>query len=265
MSPMLTIAIRAARAAGDFLTRSARRLGDIKVETKGPNDYVSAVDREAEARIVRTLLDAYPHHAVLAEEGGRTGSGDHVWIVDPLDGTTNYLHGFPVYCVSIGLRVRGRLELAVVYDPERDELFTAERGRGAQLNQQRIRVSSRDRLNGALLGTGFPFRQSAYLDAYLDSFRKLFAETAGVRRAGSAALDLAYVACGRLDGFWEMGLKPWDIAAGLLLVREAGGIVTDFSGGESSLETGHVIAGAPRVHTAMLRSVGPVLRNAVER
>lgn len=259
MSPMLTIAVRAARAAGDFLQRAAERLHEIRVETKGPNDLVSEVDREAERRIIEILLRAYPDHAVLGEESGARGKSEFEWVIDPLDGTTNYLRGLPFYCVSIALRWRERLECAVIYDPVHNDLYTAERGRGARLNDRRLRVTDRRELAGALLGTGFPFRSHEHMAAYLGAFETLSLRTGGIRRAGSAALDLAWVAAGRFDGFWEMGLKPWDIAAGVLLVLEAGGTVTDFAGQDNYFATGNVVAGNPRIAPAIAQVLAPHL------
>ncbi len=255
----LNIAVTAARRAGALIARMVDRADTLEVQVKGHNDFVTEVDRLAEAEIVRTLRKAFPDHAILAEEAaGQGGWRRHrgpLWIVDPLDGTTNFLHGFPQIAVSIALAVRGRLEVAVVYDPLRPELFTALRGAGAQLENRRIRVSRRPGLEGALIGTGFPFRDPARLDCHLRTLRQVLPRTAGVRRAGAAALDLAYVAAGRLDGFWEMGLKPWDLAAGILLVEEAGGLVSDFQGRPDPLPTGHVVAGNPQVHEALLELV----------
>lgn len=257
MNPALNIAVKAARKAGSLILRHMDRLSGVSVTQKGRNDFVSEVDRQAEDEIVAILRKAYPTHGILAEEGGVSGGDDFQWIIDPLDGTTNYLHGFPQFAVSIALSSRGRLDQAVVYDPLREELFTASRGGGAFLNDRRLRVSQRKGLEGALLGTGFPFRQHEVLDAYLAMFKALHADTAGIRRAGSAALDLAYVAAGRLDGFWEFGLKPWDLAAGALLIREAGGLVGDFTGGEEYMDTGNLVAGAPKVFAAILQAIAP--------
>jgi myo-inositol-1(or 4)-monophosphatase len=251
MQPILNIAVRAAREAAKVIVREMDRVDTLDVSQKGLNDFVSEVDRRAEDAIVATIRRSHPDHAFLAEEGGASGSSDHVWVIDPLDGTTNYLHGFPVFSVSIAVKYRGKVEHGVVYDPLRNELFTASRGRGAQLNNRRIRVSRRHSLDGALLGTGFPYRDLKELDRYLAAFRELITRTAGIRRAGSAALDLAYVACGRLDGFWEIGLREWDMAAGALLIQEAGGIVTDFRGGDGFLGSGNVVGGPPKVHSAL--------------
>ncbi len=259
MQPALNIAVRAARRAGSIIVRNLGRVDASAISRKGVNDFVTVVDRQAEAEIIDTIHRAYPSHAVLAEESGLQGADEHVWVIDPLDGTTNFMHGFPVFSVSIALKLKGRLELGVVYDPLRQELFTASRGQGAQLNDRRIRVSRQRGLEGALLGTGFPYRQLKDLDSYLAIFRELLTRTAGIRRPGSAAIDLAYVACGRLDGFWEFGLKEWDMAAGALLIQEGGGIVTDVHGDALYLETGHIVAGAPRVSQALLRVLQPYI------
>ena len=257
MHPMLNIAVRAARSAGNIISRSMTRLDSLTIQVKDRNDFVSEVDREAENQIIGILRKAYPNHAILAEESGLTDGDDFQWIIDPLDGTTNYLHGFPQFAVSIALRHKGRLEQAVVYDPLSQELFTATRGAGATLNDRRIRVSNRTSLDGALLGTGFPFKAQHHLDTYLDMFRALFPRSAGIRRAGAAALDLSYVAAGRLDGFWEIGLSPWDMAAGLLLIQEAGGLSSDFSGGHNHLEHGNLVAGNPKVFADILKTIRP--------
>lgn len=259
MHPSLNIAIRAARSAGKLLLRYSDRVDQIKFESKGHNDFVSDMDRAAEAAIVQELRNRFPHHAILAEEGGEQGRSEFRWIIDPLDGTTNYLHGFPQYAVSIALEHKGQLECGVVYDPLREELFTAARGQGAQLNDRKIRVANRPSLEGALIGTGFPFRDQRHIDAYLGMFKDMTLATAGLRRPGSAALDLAYVAAGRTDGFWEIGLSAWDCAAGALLVLEAGGTITDLAGGTRFLETGNMVAGNLRVHRAMLDLIQPHL------
>ncbi len=260
MHPMLTIATRAARAAGDIILRNIDKLDRLTIEVKGDNDFVTKVDRKAEEVILNTLQQAYPTHGIIAEESGtHNEDSEYQWIVDPLDGTTNFLHGFPQYAVSIGLQHKGRMEVGVVFDPIKNELFTAARGDGAQLNGRRIRVTPRKGLANALIGTGFPFKQPQYLDTYLASFKAVHPKVAGIRRAGSAALDLAYVAAGRLDGFWEIGLNNWDMAAGVLLIREAGGIVTDFSGEGNYLQTGNVVAAASKVYPALYETIKPHL------
>lgn len=259
MHPMLNIAVRAARNAGNIIARSVDRLDQLNITTKSDNDFVSEVDRQAEQEIIHTIRKAYPRHGILAEESGSQEGDEYVWIIDPLDGTTNFLHGFPQFAVSIALKHKGRLEQAVIYDPLRQELFTASRGSGAQLNDRRIRVTKRPDLDGALLGTGFPFKAQHHLDVYLETFKALFPMTAGIRRAGSAALDLAYVAAGRLDGFWEIGLSPWDMAAGALMVQEAGGLISDFAGGNEFIDSGNIVAANPRVFKAMLQKIRPHL------
>ncbi len=254
MSALLNIAVDAAEAAGRIIIRHHQFTDRVAVERKGAHDFVSSVDREAEREIVERLRKAHPEHAILAEEGtaGISSKAEFEWLVDPLDGTTNYLFGFPHYAVSIALRRRGKILLGVVYDPFKQELFTAEDGRGALLDGRRIRARARGGLADALLATGFPFRDGADLDRYIATLRALIPGTAGIRRAGSAALDLAYVAAGRFDGFWEFGLKPWDMAAGIALAREAGVIVKDLGGGEDPLASGDIIAATPRVLEEML-------------
>lgn len=259
MHPMLNIAVRAARSAGDVITRSIDNVGKLTIRLKGKNDYVTEVDKLAEQEIIRIIRKAYPDHAILAEESGRHGESEYIWVIDPLDGTTNFLHGFPQFAVSIALKHKGRIEQGVVYDPLRQELFTATRGAGAMLNNRRIRVTQQTSLKGALLGTGFPFKAQHHLDAYLNMFRSLFIDSAGIRRAGAAALDLAYVAAGRLDGFWEIGLNEWDMAAGVLLIQEAGGIVTDFLNGEHYLTSGNLIAASPKLHRIIQAAIEPHL------
>jgi myo-inositol-1(or 4)-monophosphatase len=259
MNPTTNIAVRAARQAGNVLLRYHSRLDAIAVFEKRSNDFVSEVDRAAEQAIISTIHKAYPDHGFLAEESGQHGGGDYQWIIDPLDGTTNYLRGVPQFAVSIALQHRGQLVTAVVYDPLREELFTAEKGNGAYLNDRRMRVTSHKGLAGALLGTGIPFRDQRFADAYLAMLKALMRDTAGIRRPGSAALDFAYLAAGRTDGFWELGLASWDFAAGALLVREAGGVVTDLAGGDRYFETGNVVAGGLRVHKEMLARIRPFL------
>ena len=285
LHPMLNTAIKAARRAGSIINRASLDLERVKVSRKQHNDFVTEVDQAAEQAIIDVLLTAYPDHKILAEESGRSASAkgagkgaakagasddspalqrladneaEHLWIIDPLDGTTNFIHGFPQYCVSIGLAQKGVMTQAVIYDPNRNDLFVATKGRGAFLNDRRIRVSKRHRMNEALLGTGFPFKNLETLDRYLAMFRLLTAQSAGIRRPGAAALDLAYVAAGRLDGFFEVGLMPWDIAAGSLLVTEAGGLVGDFQGDADFLHTGDVLAGAPKIFGQLVGLLGPM-------
>lgn len=257
MHPLLNTAVKAARRAGKVIMRYAGQIDRLTVENKGRNDFVSQVDREAEAEIISVLQRAYPDHAIQAEESGRRGQGDFLWIIDPLDGTTNYLHGYPQFAVSIGLYYQGRATQAVVFDPLKNELYTATRGAGAQLNDRRMRVSGVSHMDAALLATGFPFKTMEHLEVWINTFRSLLPRVSGVRRAGSASLDLAHVACGRLDGFWEFGLSPWDMAAGCLLIEEAGGLVSDFHGGQSYLEAGHVIGGTPKIYNELLNIIQP--------
>jgi len=252
MHPMVNIAIRAARNAGNVIRRSSDRIDSINITEKSKNDFVSEVDQQAEKEIIRTISRAYPDHSILAEESGSHSGNDYQWIIDPLDGTTNFLRGFPQYSVSIAMKYRGKLEHAVVFDPMRDEIFSATRGQGAQLNDRRIRVTDRKTLSGALLGTGIPFREDQDLDSYLPTLKAMIQDTAGVRRAGSAALDLAYVASGRLDGFWEYGLREWDMAAGCLLIQEAGGILSDTDGSSNYLQSGNIVTGNVKIHSEML-------------
>jgi myo-inositol-1(or 4)-monophosphatase len=263
MDPTLNIAVRAARNAGRIAARFYGRSDALKVSSKRPNDFVSEVDRAAEAVIIEELRSKFPDHAILAEESGSRGGNEFEWIIDPLDGTTNYLHGFPQWSISIGLRHRGRMDQAVVYDPLREELFTASRGRGALLNDRRIRVSGRRGIDGALLGTGIPYADEEHLDVYAEMLKVMVRNTAGIRRPGSAALDLAYVAAGRLDGFWELGLAPWDFAAGTLLITEAGGTVSDLAGGDRYFETRNIVAGTIKVHQVMIRRLRPLLTTAL--
>jgi myo-inositol-1(or 4)-monophosphatase len=257
MQPMLNIAIRAARSAGDLIIRSSDDVGQLRIDQKGKNDFASEVDRAAEREIINIIRTAYPDHAILAEESGLHQGNDFVWVIDPLDGTTNFLHGFPQYAVSIALKHKNRLEVAVIYDPLRDELFTAKRGGGAMLNSRRLRVTNQTTMKGALIGTGFPFKTDLHLDTYTGMFRAISMEAAGIRRAGAAALDLAYVAAGRLDGFWEIGIMEWDMAAGILLIQEAGGVVTDFSFNDNYLASGNVIAGSPKMHQMLYQLIEP--------
>jgi myo-inositol-1(or 4)-monophosphatase len=258
MQPLLNIAIRAARRAGEIIVRGLNRLHQIEVRAKGQNDFVSEIDLAAERDIIETVRRHYPQHAFLAEESGSSGADDEfVWIIDPLDGTTNFLHGFPQFAVSIGVQRRGRMEHAVVYDPLRQELFTASRGEGAQVDGKRIRVSRHVGLEGALIGTGFPYRSNLdWLDPYMAMLKAVMQATAGIRRPGAAALDLAYVAAGRLDGFWELGLSPWDTAAGTLLITEAGGMVGRLNGDEYK-QHGDIVVGTPKVYAPLLELLAP--------
>lgn len=256
MHPFLNVAVKAARRAGQIINRAALEIDNLQVARKGQSDYVTQVDRAAEDAIKEVLLEAYPSHGILAEETGKTpGKSEFEWIIDPLDGTTNFIHGFPQYAISIALAQEAQVAHGVIYDPVRNELFTASKGRGAFLNDRRVRVSRRDRLTDALIGTGFPYRAFDHVDAYMGAFRELTEKTAGMRRPGAASLDLAYVAAGRLDGFWEFGLSPWDIAAGTLMIQEAGGFVTDLKGDSDYLSCGDLVAGTPKVHASLLQIV----------
>jgi myo-inositol-1(or 4)-monophosphatase len=260
---MLNTAIKAARTAGSIINRAALDLEVLKVGSKGPNDFVSEVDQAAEQAIIGTLLEAYPGHGILAEESGRTHGAkhsDYVWIIDPLDGTTNFIHGFPVYAVSIALAYRGQVQQAVVYDPTRNDLFYASKGRGAFLNDRRLRVSKRTRLSDALVGTGFPFRKGDNFKRYVKMFEELMASCAGLRRPGAAALDLCYVAAGYYDGFFETGLNPWDAAAGSLMITEAGGLVGNFTGDSDFLYQREIVAGNPKVYGQMVQILAPYTR-----
>jgi myo-inositol-1(or 4)-monophosphatase len=259
MQPLLNTAVKAARRAGEIAMRQLKRLDEIRVRNKGIRDFVTQVDEAAEERIIETIREYYPGHAFLAEESGTRGNSDHVWIIDPLDGTTNFIHGFPVFSVSIALQVRGKLQVGVVYDPNRQEIFTAMRGQGAQLDGRKIRVSGRRDLEQALIGTGFPYRSEDRLATYLAIFGEVLQNSAGIRRPGSAALDLAYLAAGRLDGFWEFGLNTWDIAAGSLLLREAGGLISEIEGKDDYLASGNLIAGSPKIHDALKKIITPLL------
>jgi myo-inositol-1(or 4)-monophosphatase len=260
LHPMLNIAVKAARAAGAIINRAALDLEVLKVGTKGPNDFVSEVDRAAEMVIIQTLLEAYPGHGILAEESGREHGAKHseyVWIIDPLDGTTNFLHGFPVYAVSIALAHRGAVQQAVVYDPTRNDLFFASKGRGAFLNDRRLRVSKRTRLSDSLIGTGFPFRRGDNFKRYVKMFEEVMQASAGLRRPGAAALDLCYVAAGWYDGFFETGLSPWDVAAGSLIVTEAGGLIGNFTGEADFLYQREIVAGNPKVYGQLVQILAP--------
>lgn len=257
-SPYLSVAIQAARRAASEISRAALNLDQLQIENKSVNDFVTSADRAAESIIVDTLRQAYPNHAILTEEAGRIGpqKSDYLWIIDPIDGTLNFMHGVPQYAVSIALSYRGDVVLAVVYDVAKNELFHAEKGKGAFLDNRRIRVSGLVDMNRAMIGTGFPFRKTDNFKKYMMSFMRVAERTAGIRRPGSAALDLAWVAAGRYDGFWESGLSQWDIAAGGLLVLEAGGLITDLKGGEDWLASGNVCAGTPKIFAQLLPLVG---------
>ena len=266
MHPAITIAVKAARRAGSIINRASTDIDMIKVSSKRQNDFVTEVDKAAEAAIIDVLREAYPAHAILAEESGASagrGDSEFQWIIDPLDGTTNFIHGFPQFAVSIALAHKGQIQQAVVFDPSRNELFTASKGRGAFLNEKRIRVSKRTKLEESLIGTGFPFRVWDHVDAYLAMFRDLMQKTAGLRRPGAAALDLAYVACGRLDGFFEIGLSPWDMAGGALLITEAGGLIGDLRGEANWLHGGNLVAGNPKIFAQILQSIEPHLTPAL--
>ncbi len=252
---MLNTAVKAARNAGNLINRYVDRVDSLKVGTKQLNDFVTEVDHFSEQEIIGTLKQAYPDHAFIGEEGGTQNSKDEkqpTWIIDPLDGTTNFLHGIPQFAVSIALQHEGQIQVGVVYDPSRDELFTATKGGGARVNNRRIRVNANTKLSGSLIATGFPYYQYDYLDRYMEILKTVITKTSGIRRPGSAALDLAYTAAGRFDGFWEFNLKSWDIAAGALLVQEAGGIVSDFSNGHDYLKSGDILCGPPKVHQELL-------------
>ena len=245
---MLNIAIRAARTAGNIIAKGFENQAELQIEAKGDNDYVTRVDKEAEQAIIHKIKQSFPEHSFVGEEGGVVaGDDDFKWIIDPLDGTTNFIKGIPHFAVSIALMHKGRLDQSVVFDPIRGELFTASRGTGAQLNGFRLRASKAKELSQTILATSFPFRNKTNLPKYLQGFNKIFMQAGDIRRSGSAALDLAYVAAGRYDGYWESGLKPWDIAAGELLVRESGGLVTDFAGGNDPMQRGDIVAGSPKV------------------
>ncbi len=260
--PIVNIAVRAARAAGNTILRALDRLDTIIVSEKKPNDYVTEVDQAVEREIISIIRKAHPDHSILGEESGEiTGKmDDYVWIIDPIDGTRNFIHGFPQFAVSIAVSYRGKVEHGVIYDPVRQELFTASKGKGARINDRRMRVSTRKTLEDCLLGTGCPVRHNKKLvDSYTNAIKAILPLCGDVRRAGAATLDLAYVAAGRLDGFWEMGLAPWDLAAGTLMIKEAGGIVSDFTGGENYLESGDVIAANPKILKLLFKTLGPHL------
>jgi myo-inositol-1(or 4)-monophosphatase len=271
MQPMLTMALRAARAASDIIMRYFERIETIQINAKGINDFVTEVDQAAEHAIIKSLRKTYPDHTYIGEESGRVdGVGEdalYEWIIDPLDGTTNFVHGIPHFAISIACVHKGRIEHAVVFDPVRREEFTASRGYGARVNDKRLRVSNVKTLSESLVATGFPFKpsHSQHMDAYLGMFKELAQQTTGLRRAGSAALDIAYVAAGRFDAFWEIGLNPWDIAAGALLVQESGGLISDFAGTEHYLETGNIVCGNPKIFKATLQSIQPYLTEPLKK
>mgnify|MGYP004703057569 FL=1 len=267
MHPMLNIAVRAARKAGNLIAKHYETPDAVEASQKGSNDFVTNVDREAERLIIEVIRKSYPQHTIITEESGELEGEDKdvQWVIDPLDGTTNFIKRFPHFSVSIAVRVKGRTEVAVVYDPMRNELFSAARGQGAQLNGYRLRGSSARDLDGTILATGFPFKAKQHAAPFINVVAKLFTQCADFRRTGSAALDLAYVAAGRTDGYFEIGLKPWDFAAGELLVREAGGLVTDFTGGHGYISSGNIVAGNPRVVRAILASMRDELSEALKR
>ena len=257
MHPMLNTAVKAARRAGSIINRATLD-GSFEVQTKRANDFVTEIDKSAEAAIIGIVRQAYPEHAILAEESGENSGGaknEYTWVIDPLDGTTNFIHGFPQFCVSIGIRYRGQIVHAVIYDPVKNELFTGSKGRGAFLNDRRVRVTRCAHLRDGLIGTGFPFKELSRIDLYMRQMRTLMTGCSGVRRAGAAALDLAYVACGRLDGFWEMGLSKWDMAAGSLLIKEAGGLVGGLTGEDDWYESGDIVAGTPKVFAQLVTAL----------
>jgi myo-inositol-1(or 4)-monophosphatase len=263
LHPMLNIAVKAARAAGSIINRAALDVERLTITAKGVNDFVTEVDQAAEQAVIETILTAYPGHAILAEESGRAHGAKHsefLWIIDPLDGTTNFIHGFPVYAVSIALAFRGKVEQAVVYDPSRNDLFYASKGRGAFLNDRRLRVSKRIRLADSLIGTGFPFRKGDNFKRYVEMFEQVMQHCAGVRRPGAAALDLCYVAAGWYDGFFETGLNPWDVAAGSLIITEAGGLVGNFTGEADFLYQREAVAGNPKVYAQLVQMLAPYSR-----
>ncbi len=263
LNPMLNIAIKAARAAGAIINRASLDLDILKINTKSPNDFVTEVDQAAENAIIEVLLTAYPGHGILAEESGRehgAKNSEYVWIIDPLDGTTNFIHGFPVYAVSIALAYRGQVQQAVVYDPARNDLFYASKGRGAFLNDRRLRVSRRTRLSDSLIGTGFPFRKGDNFKRYVKMFEEVMQHCAGLRRPGAAALDLCYVAAGYYDAFFETGLNPWDVAAGSLMITEAGGLIGNFTGEADYLYQREVVAGNPKIYGQLVQMLAPYTR-----
>ena len=264
MNPMLNIAVTAARKAGDIINRYSDRVEDLEVQDKGRNEFVSKIDQMAEEAIIDTIKMAFRDHSIIGEESGHhKGDSAFEWVIDPLDGTTNYLAGIPQFSVSIAAKKNDQIILGVIFDPNKDELFTASKGEGAKVNQKRIRIGKRKSLEGSLLGTGFPYRGESpeIMDMYFNTLKALLPGTSGIRRPGSAALDLAYVAAGRYDGFWEMNLSEWDIAAGVLMIQEAGGLVGDFSGGHTHMQTGDIVAANPRIFKEMIKRIHPHVKN----
>ncbi|MBU0744039.1 MAG: inositol monophosphatase [Gammaproteobacteria bacterium] len=255
MHPLMTIATKAARSAGKIILRATDRLDTIQVGEKGHNNFVTEVDQQVEQEIINIILDSYPDHAILGEESGVSGTGDYTWIIDPIDGTNNFIHGHPHFCVSIAVKYKDRIEHGLIYDPLRQELFTATFGAGAFLNDRRIRVASRKQLEGSVIASSFGNKASKEIGIFLKILASILPYAAGTRRSGSAALDLAYVACGRLDGAWGINLSPWDIAAGTLIIQEAGGIVTDLGSNDNYLTTGSLIAGNQNIHKIILQLV----------
>ena len=265
MHPMLSTAVKAARKAGSIILRAAEDIDQLTIKNKSFNDFVSEVDLASEEAIIEILKAAYPTHGFLGEESGSSSSSsDFIWIIDPLDGTTNFLHKFPQYCISIALMHKGEITQAVIYDPNRNDLFTATKGSGAYLNDKRIRASNKAKLGDSIIGTGFPFRDFTHLPCYLKMFEEMVRSTSGIRRPGSAALDLAYVAAGWFDGFWEIGLSKWDIAAGALIVKEAGGIVSDFNQKQAWLKTGNIIASNAKIYDNFLAIIQKNMSQALK-
>ncbi|GAB4538717.1 MAG: inositol monophosphatase family protein [Thermodesulfovibrionia bacterium] len=260
----LDTAIRAVRLASGFIIKNLGRVSECDISIKSASDFVTYVDKESERIIIETIKADFPDHTIMAEETLKE-DGEHLWIIDPLDGTTNYIHGYPMFSVSVALRYHGEIVIGVIHDPLRDELYTAIKGGGAFLNERPIHVSNVDVLRNSLIATGFPFRKKEMIDQYLKLFKALFNRVSDIRRAGSAALDLAHLACGRCDGFFEIGLSPWDIAGGSLLIKEAGGIITDFGGTDEYLNTGNVVAGTPTLHDEILKEVRDVFRGVIDR
>jgi len=267
MHPMLNIAIRAARSAGKIIMQGTEQLDKVETQQKGVNGLVTSIDIAAEEAIIAVVKKSYPDHGFICEESGVQGNAqsEYQWIIDPLDGTTNYIKGIPHFCVSIALKVNGKTEQAVIFDPIRDELFSATRGQGSQFNTYRTRATKAKDLKGTLIGVAFPFNIPSYKEAYLAIFTEMYDDVASVRQSGSAALDMAYVAAGRLDGFFEIGLKPWNTAAGELLVKESGAIITDFTGGHNYVSTGNIVAGNPKVVKSLLSKIRPHLTPALSR